>query len=291
MNGIRRLENSDRAAVHFALQSDADAIAVCSSDDSVAWEFARAAGIHSIVPAESLSVVPEFEVAWAGTGFAERFGDKYLAQWAIARSALLLFDVLTCSAPADAIRTILCDAGRGARDQLQVRGSSVLVVSNSVARPPYVSRYRRRVARHEPPLVEQITTPDGAHQPQWSPVRPRVRTANRYAELGADLRMDVAFAMQTSGAATSSQHLVREDAAMCAEQMLRYLAHHGFVRGVRAAMPQVPVTDERQMVPDVRRSVSTRSVSPSVQRRPRWVDVPRTPSRGPFWCDASETQD
>lgn len=291
IQGARRLETSDRAAVHFALQADANTIAICPHDDAVAWEYAIASGVHSVVPAETTSP-QEFELVWSGMGFAERMGEKFLARWAEHRGGVLLFDVLSCSAPTGGVRTIVCDAGRGARDELQVRGACVLVLSASVVRTPYVSRHRRSVARQQSACAS-ISSQSATARPEWQPARPRVRTTGTHAELGADRRMDFAFAMESSNAsASSSQPIVTADAETCAQQMIRYLAHHGFLSGSRSFTPEVtnqsgPVKEETAE----RRSVSARSVSPAVQRRPRWLDTGAGISRGPFWCDAATSRD
>jgi hypothetical protein len=209
VGGTRRLEPSDRAAVHFALQSDQTTVAVCPGDDPIACEFAIAAGVGTILPAES-TPEPEFELAWAGIGFAERLGEKFLAGWAEHRSAQLLFDVLACGSPTDGVRTVVCDAGRGVRDELHVRGPCVLVISMAVARSPYVSQHRRRAARRHSAFAS-ISPTDPTRLPEWLPARPRVRTRMADPALAADDRMDAVFAIE-AGSASSSQHVIVADA-------------------------------------------------------------------------------
>lgn len=287
LNGARRLEASDRAAVQLALPSNSETVAICPADDAMAWAFAIAAGVASVLPVES----PPFsawEIVWAGTGFVERQGELFLARWADARDALLLFDVLSCSAPRDGVRTIVCDAGRGATEELQMRGPCILVLSNAVSRTPYVSRYRRHEARRLASLTAASHDPS-ISSGKWVPARPRVRSNGADSSRPADSRMDQAFAMDAVND-SSSQSLIVADAETCAQQMIRYLAHHGFLNGMKGDSADIQPSTERATSAKPR-PVNTRRLSPSVQRQPRWLDSNVSSSRGPFWCDSNSRHD
>lgn len=257
------LARADCAAVQWARQTTEDAIAMCPAGDRLAAEYALAAGIHCIQVLQD-APLPECEAVYVGTGGADRMGDVELARWAERMKATLLFDVLACSEPAQGVRQVTCDAGRGARFVLHVRGPIIAVLSLHVARPAYVSRFRRGAAGRQlsgtlSNAYDQVGRENRALA--WQPVRPRVRAVRGPQEAStADQRLDGAFSIQAGGGKQET-HVIVADAETCARHLLRYLAHY-------ALLPDsVWVPAERPAAPEVLRA-AMETESSETQRPP-----------------------
>jgi hypothetical protein len=287
--GARALARSDCAAVQMALQTDGNATAVCAAGDKVAVEYALAAGIRKVHELGSTSPA-EFQVAYVGAGAAELVGDIYLARWAELSKASLLFDVIRCSEQSEAIRDVECDAGRGARYHLSVRGPIIMVVSSHIARPTYVSRYRRQsaaqgVSRERSSAHGQVAAQMNAHD--WNPVRPRVRARRGQNEpSAADDRLNDAFSIR-AGTHKDSSNVIVADPETCARHILRYLAHHGFITHAtpedRVEVPEVRQrSTELRIMDSASRPVHTASLDEFMSRRPRQAyDSPTRRARQP----------
>ena len=294
------LPMSDRGALALALAKfGGDARAYASDPDARC--FARAAGVE-IVEEISRLEMGSVDVALIGRGGCGACGDALPARLAEASGAALVYDVIDVQRESDRL-VVMRDLGRGARDLLGVRGRAVLVVADSVARGPYVSRYRinaARIARCESPAREE------PGQLGWEPVTPRVRLGDcalRVAGRAVE-RMNALFGVgETSG---SSARLVRGSAEECARHLLRYLSHHGFVeRGLgsepqgasernSAAQPAERQFDSQQSAaeraiaaqlaePRPERSATGAASTPlRVRRRPHPLDHRPPETRGPF---------
>jgi hypothetical protein len=275
-DGVRRLARSDCAAVHLALQAKENAVALCPAGDEVAVKYALAAGIPTIRELEA-SLVTDFQLAYVGTGFAEFVGDICLARWAEKSKASLLFEVIRCSALPEAARCVECDAGRGARHLLSVRGPLIMVLSSHIPRPAYVSRYRRQSVSLQLSRDHSLAHDQLASQPQardWSPVRPRVRTRPAQdSPAAADDRLNDAFSIRVGGH-TKSSNVIIADAESCARHLLRYLSHHSFVtRAESDDRLEMAVVSHASTEPCVTGSVSQKvnlvSLGAFMERRPR----------------------
>jgi hypothetical protein len=222
-DGLRSMPLSDRAAVALALASSPNAAGFYSTDDLTAAEFALAAGITQVEP---ISEAPAFALAILGESFIALKGDDFAGRLAEQTSAALIFDVLSCEETSPSVRRVIRDAGRGAREILELTGPAVLVVSSAASRPAYVSRYRRQQSRKM--LMNsaiQSAISDGI---AWQPVRLRTRKMiGTTAEAHADQRMDAAFGVETK--TESANGPIIADPATCARHLVRYLAHHGFL--------------------------------------------------------------
>ena len=187
-----------------------------------------ALGCHMIPSLDAALAMP-FELAWIGEGCLERLGDEFAADLAERHAAALLFDVTSCEQVDHGTRHVIRDAGRGARDVIRITGPAALVVSPWVARPDYVSRFRRRQARTKLPALPQVAASHVTRGEPWQAVRPRTR----HAVVGAqpaktDDRMDAAFGIATP-AGTRAREPILADPETCARHLARYLAHHGFL--------------------------------------------------------------
>ena len=223
----RQLPVSDRAAAIWAATMDAGARAYCLAGDVSAAEFAIAAGC-TLVPDLELAMAQEFDVAWIGAGFLDCVGDEFAGRLAERSAATLLFDVLQCDRSASAAFTVVRDAGRGAREVLEVTGRLVLSISPTAPRPPYVSRFRRQQARMR--ITSLVEQPEVVPLADWRPVRPRTRRASPpVAGAALDARMDAAFGMSPSQSRHSGPP-IEADPRACAQHLLRYLVHHGFLQ-------------------------------------------------------------
>jgi hypothetical protein len=276
--GLRTLARSDCAAIHWARQSVENAVAVCPAGDRVAMEYALAAGIRIVEELEELPPAA-FDVAYVGTGGAELVGDIDLARWAERSKASLLYDVIGCSEPRQDVREVRCDVGRGARYHVSVRGPLILVLSPRVARPVYVSRYRRHAAARQ--LAREPASVHGRRALRmrshaWRTVRPRVRTLRGPGEPStADDRLDSAFSIQ-AGDRNETTNVIVDRPEICARHVLRYLAHHGIVcRATSDDRLEVPYVGqastafraaERQVTHEVV------SLCAFMERRPRQAD-------------------
>jgi electron transfer flavoprotein alpha/beta subunit len=197
--------------------------------DNLAACYAQALGA---TPVAWDGVTPHgFDLAIIGPGAIDRFGDELAGQLAESFRATLLFDVLECRRELQGW-SVLCDAGRGARERIEVVGPVVLVMSADVARPRYVSRYRLSLARSavSAPGSSEVK-PASDRRPAWELVTPRVsrRVTDPSNATDAEARTNAAFGIGGMSHERARGSIVTEDAATCAEILLRYLVHHGFV--------------------------------------------------------------
>ena len=292
-SGVPALPNSDRGAIALALAIAKFRGDVCAyAADANARCFARAAGVESvegISNQESGSV----DVVLIGRGGCGDLGDALPARLAEEGGAALVYDVIDVQPKGDRL-VVTRDLGRGARDLLSVRGRVVLVIADSVARGPYVSRYRmnaqRTAAGRSPIHIEPSDgKSDGRAQPnriEWQSATPRVRLgdhASRVAGCAVE-RMNALFGVGKASENTAS--LVRGSAEECARHLLRYLGHHGFVeRGTVAeaqsasegAVASRPAERQPQ-----RSAAGTASIPVRARRRPHLLNGLPLATRGPF---------
>lgn len=231
-DGRRSIPLSDRATVALALAGSRNAVAYFSADDATAAEFAFAAGILQV---ESLpdSAITNFDLAMIGEAFVARYGDDFAGRLAEESSAALIFDVLSCDELSAGVRKVIRDAGRGAREVIELSGPAVLVISPSASRPGYVSRFRRLQARKA--MAHSTANAAIAESVQWQPVRLRTRKAvSTTSDLLAEQRMDAAFGVAAKAESVTGP--IVADPATCARHLVRYLAHHGFLPPIVSAI-------------------------------------------------------
>ena len=259
------LPASDRAATALAVTQFGNDVVLCSPRrEETALRYGLGAGARDVLPIEACNAL----VYLVGRGGAGVDGDLMVAQLATARQAALVLDVLDVQACADGVR-VRRDLGRGAREELTVTGPAVLMVADDAPQQMYVSRFRQMTVT--PPPVEAAP-----NQPvSWGPVRLRARTADltvRTAAAARD-RMFAAFGLNDGGAA-SDAHIIADDAEICAEHLVRYLAHHGFVdRHFTAADAPVDRSENRQTLAVMTNVDQTLSDSSNL-RSPRPVQGP-----------------
>jgi hypothetical protein len=276
--GHRELPRADRAAIDSARRSETPWGCVTLPGDAHTREYALAAGGH-LVEMTSVSILPALTLA--GTGFVEAVGDQQLAEWSERSEASLLFDVLSWDREGNELWMITRDAGRGRRDLLSVAGAVTLVLSPGVARPSYVSRHRRTLARRSAEFHRAVTG-DGratADAP-WELARPRPRAiASTVTSL--DDRLDAAFGSVMTASA-SSDRVVTGDPERCANELLRFLAHHGFVRPSTVSASLAAPTIESPAISKATSAPSTELPRPASAHRNhlqrRW---PRQPGENP----------
>jgi electron transfer flavoprotein alpha/beta subunit len=279
-SGILALPMSDRGAVALALaRFGADVSAYAS--DSDARYFARAAGVETVAEISELEM-DSFDVALIGRGGCGASGDALPARLAEESGAALVYDAIDVNWESDRL-VVTRDLGRGARDLLNVRGRTILVVAESVVRGPYVSRYRinaEKAAGGETPAREAPSSVG------WELATPRVRLGDHASRVAgrAMERMNALYGVGEIG--ENSASLVRGSAEECARHLLRYLSHHGFVEhGVdeeERGAPERTATlqsAERKSQPA---AVGTVSIPIRVRRRPRYLNDPLLPTRGPL---------
>lgn len=163
--------------------------------------------------------------------------DLLAAQLAEAWSASLFFDVLDFTRDGENWQ-IVRDGGRGAREVTKVPGRIVLVISTESPARLYVSHHRRKQVR-----VEQMQSNSEADekrlQRSWERAQPRARTGHLSAknEAAANDRMLDAFGISEcpASAGTGAAQIIQADPRSCAEHLLRFLAHHGFIERHRVS--------------------------------------------------------
>jgi electron transfer flavoprotein alpha/beta subunit len=279
-SGASALPMSDRGALALAL-ANFGADVRTYAPDTLARCHARAAGVDAATEIAELEF-DSVDVVLIGRGGCGARGDALPAALAEESGAALVYDVVDVQREAGHL-VVTRDLGRGARDVLGVRGRAILVVADSVARGPYVSRHRieaERAASGDPPTREAT---GGA---EWEPATPRVRLGDHASRVAGPAveRMNALFGV--GEVAESATSLVRGSAEECARHLLRYLSHHAFVeresdgeeRGV-PARPLISQPDERKSQSAV---VGTASIPMRVQRRPRPLNDRPLAIRGPF---------
>ncbi len=304
-SGAPTLPISDRGAIALAMARFGGNVSAYAADADARC-FARAAGVESVgeISNPEISHVDfllgnvDFlsdgvDVALIGRGGCGELGDALPARLAEQSGAALVYDVIDVRPKADRL-IVTRDLGRGARDLLSVRGRVVLVVSDSVERGPYVSRYRMNAQRTaaEKSLLREDPSGEGSavgmqpNRVEWQPVTPRVRLGDHAARVAgrAAERMNALLGLgETSKAAAS---LVRGSAEECARHLLRYLRHHGFVEPGSAAesqsAPEEVVTSQRAERQPRQRASETGSIPVRAQRRPHLLKGRSLATRGPF---------
>ena len=214
------LASSDRAATTLAVNRFGEDLVLCvPHGEPVALRYAVGAGANDVVPIDGCNAL----VYIVGRGGAGIDGDRWAAQLATAEKATLILDVLDVEVWGDGVR-VQRDLGRGVREELTVSGPVVLVVADDAPQRMYVSRFRQFTAL--PPPVEPAPIPPI----NWQPVRLRAKIADStHRRTGAARdRMFEVFGLDDAGAKREEQIIVA-DSERCAEYLLRYLAHHGFV--------------------------------------------------------------
>lgn len=235
-----RLRTGDRAAVHwgYALAGSECQVRFPASDRT-AWTYAAAIGA-SATPLEK-GRLPQADLLLLGSGAIEYYGDELAGRLAEQNQAELIFDGLQLTRQSVSWK-IVCDAGRGARDILQVTGPVVLVVSDQAERPPYVSTYRLTQAAREVPA----TATDTSILTPWQPVTPRPPRAGVASNLEADDRTNSAFGIDVGARDSRGQQIISDEPAVCAQVLLRYLAHHGFIQRSMPEIDRVSTTSSIQ---------------------------------------------
>lgn len=219
------LSSADRAAVSMAVRRfGAQATAF---GGAAAQRYAAAAGIGA---------APELPASFDLALVSERLGDLPAAEIAEARGAALVFEVLEVeaakpqAAAGGAEWIVTRDLGHGERDMLTVKAPAVLVISGQAASDVYVSRYRRRQATATGVFA---AWPDGlaAISSGWEPARQRTRTTGIAQKTGGSAtdRALGHFGVADAVVAANGEAIISGDPQTCAEHLLRYLGHHGFI--------------------------------------------------------------
>ncbi|MFN0055991.1 MAG: hypothetical protein ACKV0T_27925 [Planctomycetales bacterium] len=293
--GQRVLPLADRAALYAAGSFGTAPTVYYPPGDVLAREYAVAARCDVRILGE-LGEIGPFATAWIGAGWLEARGDEFAARLSETYSASLLFDVLKCSGGSDGPRTVVRDAGRGASDLLQVLGPMVLVMSPLAERPAYISWHRRRQARRQIAEEDSLRTAGEVSNRKpnqasvfpapiaWGPVRPRTRRTESSGEAALEQRMDAAFGVAAARAPTGGKPICA-DPTICAEHLVRYLAHYGFIRrsdrpsDVWPEAAEVPRRAAEDSVRPERRPDVPSPLDPAILRRPRQSGDPPTRRR------------
>jgi electron transfer flavoprotein alpha/beta subunit len=262
------LPKSDRAAVGLAVKRfvGGSVHAYCLGDDDTALRYALAAGASTAVPLGDVAEV-DADVILVGNGGAGRWGDLLPALLAEHKRCAMLVDVLDVEVRPDRI-AVTRDLGRGSREVLGVSGAAVLGVSEAAVQLLYVSRYRRqaasvsrsaqRVGLTYDPLAEVSGT--------WVPTRPRVKVRELAVKTGGSASGRLQALMGLAGGRAGNadrEHVIRADAATCAQHLLRFLRHHGVIAGVEMA----PVKQHGPEMEEDRASQETGSLTPATRSR------------------------
>jgi hypothetical protein len=265
-SGVTKLPISDRGAIALATARFGKRVRAYATD-AEARCFARAAGVESVGEI-SIQEIASADVILIGRGGCHEFGDALPASLAEESGAALVYDAIDIQSEAGRL-IVTRDLGRGARDQLSVRGRVVLVVADSVVRAPYVSRYRikaQRSAVRKSPILRDLSgdeltgqngdgvtgrnggeskeqsgdefkmqsggEPSAATEPKllaWQPAVPRVRLGDHATRVSGRAVERMNALFGVSPTSDSTPSLVGGSAEECARHLLRYLSHHGFV--------------------------------------------------------------
>jgi electron transfer flavoprotein alpha/beta subunit len=274
------LPASDRAAATLAVTRFSEVVVCSPNGDEAALRYALGAGSTSI--ANSLDHC-EAHVYLIGRGGAGVEGELTAARLATARGAALVLDVLDVQWANENLR-VERDLGRGAREILILSGPAVLLMSDDAPQPIYVSCYRRRAVE----LPKKIVENDVRLSIPWEPVRLRTKTADLADKTSGDARTRLFDAFGLNDDAQSDvQHIVAGDAETCAQHLVRYLAHHGFIDrpfDVVAMPTTVPSPSATPTMAEP--AVASKTFVP---RGPRPLGSNRPPGRrGPFPCMTPE---
>lgn len=216
------LHASDRSATTFAVQCFSH-VTVCNpAGDDPALRYALAAGCTSIAGSLDGCTAP---ICLMGRGGAGIDGELSAARLAKKQRATLILDVLQIEWAGDELQVIR-DLGRGARECYVLSGPAVLMMSEEAQPPRYISHYRQsRVS-----VPHELGTDSKELPITWEPVRLRSKTAGLASKTGGEARsrMFDAFGLDDPSP-SDTQHVVTGSAELCAEHLVRFLAHHGFV--------------------------------------------------------------
>ena len=230
---VRAVPSSDRTALALAaLKLDCKVAAYSLDNDDAGLRYALAGGAASAKRIENLQEI-EFDVMLIGQGGCGAWGDLLPAVLAENRGSALVLDVVDVEFSSDGLR-VTRDLGRGAREILRVQVPAVLCISPNAQRLTYVSRYRQlSVAPGGTPGGAELTDPTEGDSSSWQPAKPRTKTgaiSEKTSGSAAD-RMNALMGASGAARANDEEHIVQADAATCSKQLLRYLAHHGFIEG------------------------------------------------------------
>jgi hypothetical protein len=259
---------ADRAAVATAVALGGRITALSSSETTLRYAAAAGAKVQWLN-----GHVPVYDLALLGS-----YDEAFAAQ--VAGNAPLVLDALRVErGEGDAAGwRITQDLGRGEKQILHTRDSAVVMMSDDAPNALYVSRYRRG----------RTTLPAGGVAPtplKWHAVRPRVRTGDLTQKTAGSAADRAALALGIAGGeARHDDHIIEADARTCAEHLLRYLAHHGFIDRAATVESTVAAPAARSSVPSNAAAATACSTIPAnLARRPRPVGeaTPRT-VRGPY---------
>jgi hypothetical protein len=274
--GVRRLPSSDRSALNLAMSRFGDDIEVYG-DDAEARCYARAAGAKFVDALYDLEI-DDFDLALIGRGGCGERGDLMPALLAERRGAALAYDVIDLQEDAEGFR-VTRDLGRGARDVLRISDPMVLLIAETAARGPYVSRYRLDTASQASPDRIDRKEPPSMH---WMPTTPRVRLGDHASKISgrANDRMNALFGVAESSGSRAS--IFRGSGEDCARHLLHYLSRNGFIESGLGVAPEssadTPLASRR--VPES--AASADEIPARVRRRPRRANADRVGTRGPL---------
>jgi hypothetical protein len=110
-------------------------------------------------------------------------------------------------------------------------------------------------------------------QSLWQPVAPRRQRAAVAEQAGAEDRANAAFGISTAAIDSRSRQTIADSPAVCAQILLRYLVHHGFVDRVLPETAPPPVTAPVALPADQTAHAATPSLTPglapALRRSPR----------------------
>ncbi len=262
---VRSVPHSDRTAIALAtLKLKGEVTAYSFPGDNAGLRHALAGGAASTQRLESLDEI-EFDVMLVGQGGCGALGDLLPATLAENRGGALVLDVLDVEPASEAAGLrVTRDMGRGSKEILLVQVPAVLSISPNAQRLTYVSRYRQLSANPEAetragsvgfadPAEEDIST--------WELARPRTKTGaltEKTRGTAAD-RMNALMGATGPPETKDEEHILQADAETCSKQLLRYLAHHGFIEGremdshgEEEATPALPVSAPASEGPAIR---------------------------------------
>jgi len=268
-DGRRFLLPGDRAAISWGVSlAGKNCRAFSPAEDDLAQVFSRSLGADW-APWDN-HTQPGRDLILLGPGAIQLFGDELAGHLAELHGAELLFDVIALQQQQD-IWKVTCDAGRGARDMVRVRGPLVVVVSEHAPRPAYVSRFR--LSQVTCAKVTECQQRSANHV--WQSVTPRTRRTFDNGESNAEQRASAAFGIESRSSRNSDRQIVDEEPAVSAQVLLRYLVHHGFIsRSLSPADSNSTVEHCRDRPSSVEpamgvNALTAEEVSPAVARGPR----------------------
>ena len=285
---------SDRGAVGLArLHWKSEAEVRVSEPDPLASAYAQAAGLRG-GPLENGA---SCEARWIllGRGACGREGDFFAARLADKNQAALVYEVVDLEREGAKLRVVR-DLGYGNFDELLVASPAVLVVAESVRRVGYVSA--NRIARGKEGFSQEYVPREMGSWSRTVP-RPRLGEHAQRTEGTATERMNRLVGIDEIETPKVS-NMIEEDVAECAEYMIRYLSHHGFIggqggKGNAAAKsdwmgPEGPAESiDSDSTRGVRLPPQSRDfrepgsmTDAALSRGPRRTGAPRPTIRGPF---------